>query len=155
MSLSESKYESILLIPCSGSEYNGELARRVAIKLNENSPISSKSSMFCSTIFIKNLLLKKEKLIEITRNNLESNFIVAIDGCKTSCESLILNNVGIKPDMIIHVDDFIPKERLNFNDLNAFKDRAHLSDIKEEHISKIIQVILDKLNKRIREEKAN
>jgi uncharacterized metal-binding protein len=144
----EIEQEDIVLIACSGSEYNGELARRVAIRLNEKSSISSMSSMFCSTIFLKNVLLQKEKMVEITKDNLDSKFIVVIEGCKTSCESLILKSQEIDPDMIIHVDQIVPKEKLNFNDLEAFKKRKQLTELKKEDINKVTDYILDKLRKK-------
>ncbi|MFW5895541.1 MAG: putative zinc-binding protein [archaeon] len=141
-------FDNIILIPCSGSEYNGELARQVAIRLNEKSPISKKSSMLCSTTFLKNILLKKEVFVDITKNNLNSSFVIVIEGCKSTCKSLILRHIGIKPDMIIHIDQIVPKERLDLSNLEAFKNRPRLSDIKEEDISKVIDKIMKKLKKK-------
>jgi len=138
-------FENILLAPCSGAEYHGELARQVAIKLSEKSVISTQASMFCSTIFFKNILFENERLLENTKNRLQSSYLIIIEGCKTSCESLIFKNIGIQPDMIIHVEQIVPKEKINFNDIEAFKNRSKLSQIKEDDINNVAKHILDKL----------
>lgn len=148
MSEERTKKENIILIPCSGAEYNGELARQIAIRLNENSQISLMSSMHCSTIFLKNILLKKEQMVEITKNHLKSSFIIIIDGCKTSCANVIFQFLDIEPDLVVHVDDFVPKERINLNDIEAFKNRPRLSKIKEEDIKKISDFIINQLKER-------
>lgn len=133
------------MIPCSGSEYNGELGRQVAIYLNNKSPISSFSSEFCTTILLKNVLLKKDRLVEITLNNLKSSFVIIIDGCKTSCASEIFKTLGITADLVVRIDDFVPKEEINLNDMEAFKKRRRISDVKQEDIEKIANFILEKL----------
>ena len=147
MSRKEIQGENIVLIPCSGSEYNGELARQVAIRLAEKSEIASISSMTCSTIFLKNVLLGKEKLVEITKNNLEHSFIIIINGCNTACASVIYNHLKIVPDLIISVQDIIPKQRMNLNDLSTFKKLPKLSEIKKEDIRKILEFILQELER--------
>ena len=141
----DEKLENIVLVPCSGSEYHGELARQVAIRLAEKSLISTISSMSCSTIFLKNVLLKKDRLVEITKNNLKQSFIVMINGCNTACASEIYSNLKIKPDLIISVQDIIPKQRMNLNDLNTFRNLPKLSEVKEEDISKVLEYVLQKL----------
>lgn len=140
--------ENIILIPCSGSEYHGELARQVAIRLAESSKISSISSMTCSTIFLKNVLLEKEQLVEITRNHLKHSFIIIINGCSTACASAIYTHLDIVPELIISVQDIIPKQRMNLNDLNTFKNLLKLSEIKEEDIDKVIEFIFKELSKK-------
>jgi len=148
LSTNDIKKEHVVLIPCSGAEYNGELARQVAIRLKENSKISSISSMHCSTIFFKNVLLKNEQLVEITKNHLKSCFLVIIDGCKTSCADSIFQTLDIKPDLLIHIDDFVPKGRINLNDIEAFKNRPQLSKINEEDIKKIADFVMTQLKER-------
>ena len=145
MSKKEIKAENIVLIPCSGSEYHGELARQVAIRLAEKSKIASISSMTCSTIFLKNVLLEKEKLVEITKNHLEHSFIIIINGCNTACTSVIYKHLDIVPDLIISVQDVIPKQRMNLNDLNTFKNLPKLSEIKDEDIRKVVEFALQEL----------
>ena len=147
MSKKEIQAENIILIPCSGSEYHGELARQVAIRLAEKSKIASISSMTCSTIFLKNVLLEKEKLVEITKNHLEHSFIIIINGCNTACTSVMYKHLDIVPDLIISVQDVIPKQRMNLNDLNTFKNLPKLSEIKEEDIRKVIEFVLQELKK--------
>ena len=147
MSKKEIKGENIVLIPCSGSEYHGELARQVAIRLAEKSKIASISSMTCSTIFFKNVLLEKEKLVEITKNHLEHSFIIIINGCNTACTSVIYKHLDIVPDLIFSVQDIIPKQHMNLNDLNTFKNLPKLSEIKEEDIRKVLEFVLQKLKK--------
>ena len=145
MSKKEIKAENIVLIPCSGSEYHGELARQVVIRLAEKSKIASISSMTCSTIFFKNVLLEKEKLVEITKNHLEHSFIIIINGCNTACTSVIYKHLDIVPDLIISVQDVIPKQRMNLNDLNTFKNLPKLSEIKDEDIRKVVEFVLQEL----------
>ncbi|MFO8018426.1 MAG: putative zinc-binding protein [Promethearchaeia archaeon] len=140
--------DNIVLIPCSGSEYNGELARQVAIRLNDEGVISKNSSMLCSTTFLKNILLEKQSLVDITKNNLKSSFLIVIEGCKSSCKSLILKQLGINPDMIFHVDQIVPKERLNLSDLEVFKNRPRLSNIKKDDISKMVDYIIKSLKEK-------
>ena len=147
MDNSTEKFNNIILIPCSGSEYHGELARQVAIRLTEKSKISSLASMTCSTIFLKNILLKKEQIVEITKNHLKHSFLIMINGCNTSCASQIYEHLGITPDLIISVQDIIPKQRLNLNDLESFKDKNKLSEIKEEDIEKVIDYVMDEIKK--------
>ena len=110
--------DNIIITPCSGAEYNGELARQVAIKLSENSEISSISSMHCSTIFLKNILLKNDILVQITKEHLKSSFSVIIDGCRISCVKTIFNFLELEPDLVIYVDEVVPKQKLNINDQN-------------------------------------
>jgi uncharacterized metal-binding protein len=141
------KFENIILIPCSGSEYHGELARQVAIQISEKSRISSFASMTCSTIFLKNVLLRKDHLVEISKNHLKNSFLILINGCNTACMSQIYDKIGIKPDLIISVQDIIPKERINLNDLNAFKNKNKLSEIKAGDIKKLIEHIFNELKK--------
>lgn len=141
------KFQNIILIPCSGSEYHGELARQVAIRLAEKSNISSMSSMTCSTIFLKNILLGKNQLVEITKNHLKRSFVIMINGCNTACVSQIYEHIDTSPDLIISVQDIIPKRRLNLNDLRTFKDMPKLSEIKEDDINKVIKHILKELTK--------
>jgi uncharacterized metal-binding protein len=139
--------ENIVLIPCSGAEYHGELARQVAIRIAEKSKISSISSMSCSTIFFKNVLLGKEQLVDITKNHLKHSFIIIINGCNTACASVIYEYLDNVPDLIISVQDVIPKQRMNLNDLNTFKNLPKLSEIKEGDIKKVIGHVFNELNK--------
>ena len=139
--------ENIVLIPCSGSEYHGELARQVVIRLAEKSKIATISSMTCSTIFLKNVLLEKQHLVEITKNHLKHSFIIIINGCNTACASVIYKHLDIVPDLIISVQEIIPKQRMNLNDLNTFKNLPKLSEIKEEDIRKVIELVLQDLKK--------
>jgi uncharacterized metal-binding protein len=139
--------ENIVLIPCSGSEYHGELARQVAIRLAEESKIASISSMTCSTIFLKNVLLEKQQLVEITKNHLKHSFIIFINGCNTACASVIYKHLEIVPDLIISVQAIIPKQHMNLNDLNTFKNLPKLSEIKEEDIRKVLEFVLQDLQK--------
>ena len=148
MGKKEIKTENIVLIPCSGSEYHGELARQVAIRLAERSKIASISSMTCSTIFFKNVLLEKENLVEITKNHLEHSFIIIINGCNTACTSVIYKHLDIQPDLIISIQDIIPKHRMNLNDLNTFKNLPKLSEIKQEDIRKVAEFALQELKKK-------
>ena len=141
------KFENIILIPCSGSEYHGELARQVAIQIAEKSRISNLASMTCSTIFLKNVLLRKDHMVEISKNHLENSFLIMINGCNTACMSQIYDYIGIKPDLIISVQDIIPKERINLNDLNAFKNKNKLSEIKEADIKRVIDHVFNELKK--------
>ena len=147
MSIKEIQVENIVLIPCSGSEYHGELARQVAIRLAEKSKIASISSMTCSTIFLKNVLLEKEQLVEITKNHLKHSFIIIINGCNTACASVIYKHLDIVPDLIVSVQDIIPKQRMKLNDLNTFKNLPKLSEIKEEDIRKVLEFVLQELKK--------
>ena len=141
----DEKFENIIFVPCSGSEYHGELARQVAIQLTENSSISSLASMTCTTILLKNVLLEKGHIVEITKDHLKHSFLVMINGCNTACASQIYEHLGIKPDLIISIQDIIPKQRINLNDINSFKNRNKLSEIKEEDIKKVLEHILNEL----------
>lgn len=145
MSETEKAEQNIIIIPCSGGEYNGELARQVAIRLSENSEISTFSSMFCSTIFLKNILLKKDRLVEITTNHLKASFIVVIDGCGTSCITTILKDLNIVPNLVVHIDELVPKPKLNINDIDAFKNQPRLSNIKKDDIEKVTNLVFKKL----------
>jgi len=145
LSKKEIQVENIVLIPCSGSEYHGELARQVAIRLAEKSEIASISSMTCSTIFLKNVLLENHQLVEITKNHLKQSFIIIINGCKTACTSVIYKHLDIVPDLIISVQDVIPKQRMNLNDLNTFRNLPKLSEIKDEDIRKVVEFVLQEL----------
>ncbi len=147
MSKKDIQAENIILIPCSGSEYHGELARQVAIRLAEKSKIAIISSLTCSTIFLKNVLLEKEQLVEITKNHLKHSFIIIINGCNTACASVIYEHLDIVPDLIISVQDIIPKQHMNLNDLNTFKNLPKLSEIKEEDIKMVIEFVLQELQK--------
>ena len=141
------KFENIILIPCSGSEYHGELARQVAIQIAEKSGISNLASMTCSTIFLKNVLLRKDQMVQISKNHLENSFLIMINGCNTACMSQIYDYIGVKPDLIISVQDIIPKERINLNDLNTFKNKNKLSEIKEGDINKVVDYVFTELKK--------
>ena len=141
------KFENIILIPCSGSEYHGELARQVAIQIAEKSRISNLASMTCSTIFLKNVLLRKDQMVQISKNHLENSFLIMINGCNTACMSQIYDYIGVKPDLIISVQDIIPKERINLNDFNTFKNKNKLSEIKEGDINKVIEYVFTELKK--------
>jgi len=140
--------DNIIITPCSGAEYNGELARQVAIKLSENSEISSISSMHCSTIFLKNILLKNDILVQITKEHLKSSFSVIIDGCRISCVKTIFNFLELEPGLVIYVDEVVPKQKLNINDLEAFKNLPRLSNIKKEDINKVTNLITEKLKEK-------
>jgi uncharacterized metal-binding protein len=139
--------ENIVLIPCSGSEYHGELARQVAIRIAEKSKISSMASMSCSTIFFKNVLLGKEQLVEITKNHLKNSFVIFINGCNTSCTTKIYEFLDVVPDLVISVQTIVPKQQLNLNDITTFKSIPKISAIKEEDIEKVIEYILKELTK--------
>jgi len=147
LSKNEIQAKNIVLIPCSGSEYHGELARQVAIRLAEKSRIASISSMTCSTIFLKNILLGKDNLVEITKNHLKQSFLIIINGCNTACASVIYKHLDIAPDMIISINDIIPKQRMNLNDLNTFKNLPKLSEIKEEDVKKVLEFVFQELKK--------
>jgi uncharacterized metal-binding protein len=147
LSKNEIQAKNIVLIPCSGAEYHGELARQVAIRLAEKSKIAFISSMTCSTIFLKNVLLEKQQLVEITKNHLKHSFIIIINGCNTACTSAIYEYLGIVPDLIISVQDIIPKQHINLNDLDTFKNLPKLSEIKEEDITNVSEFVLQELKK--------
>lgn len=152
MSLIKDKNEDIVLIPCSGVEYHGELARQVAIYLDEKSTISTISSLTCMTIFLKNVLIKKESMVEITKNHLKHSYIIIINGCRTACPSEIYSYLGIVPDLIISVQDIIPKHHLNLNDLKDFKNAPKLSGITKEDIKKVSDYILNELYEQLNNE---
>lgn len=116
--------------------------------IDGKSKISTISSMACSTIFLKNVLLEKEQLVEITKNHLKHSFIIIINGCNTACASVIYKHLDIAPDLIISVQDIIPKQRINLNDLNTFKNLPKLSEIKGEDIRKVIEFVLQYLKKK-------
>jgi uncharacterized metal-binding protein len=140
--------DNIVLIPCSGTEYHGELARQVAIRIAEKSKISSITSVSCSTIFFKNILLGKEQLVEISKNHLKNSFVIFINGCNTSCTTKIYEFLDIFPDLVISTQTIVPKQQLNLNDLATFKNRPKLSEIKEDDIEKVIEYIFKELSKR-------
>ena len=139
------KKENIILIPCSGSEYHGELARQVTIQLIENSRISSLASMTCTTILLKNVLLEKDHMVEITKDHLKHSFLVMINGCNSACASQIYEYLGIKPDLIISIQDIIPKQRIDLSDINSLKNRNKLSEIKEEDVKKVMNHVFNEL----------
>jgi uncharacterized metal-binding protein len=85
--------KKIILIPCSGAGYNGELARQAAIQLTENSTIADKSLMLCFTIFLRYGLLKEDQSFKNMSEYLKSNFIVVIDGCSGGCALKILKKL--------------------------------------------------------------
>lgn len=140
--------KNIILIPCSGSEYNGELARKIALNLDVNDSISNFSEFFCSTFFLRNYLLKKENLFEMTKQRLFSNYIIVIDGCRTSCMVQILKALDIKPDLVINLQQFVPKPDLDLNDPNAFQKIPKANDVNHEEVEKISNYILDKLREK-------
>lgn len=70
-----------------------------------------------------------------------------INGCNTGCMSQIYDYIGVNPDLIISVQDIIPKERINLNDLNTFKNKNKLSEIKEGDIKKVIDNVFNELKK--------
>jgi len=49
--------------------------------------------------------------------------------------------------LIFPVQDIIPKQCMNLNDLNTFKNLPKLSEIKEEDIRKVIEFVLQELKK--------
>ena len=102
--------------------------------------------MTCSTIFLKNVLLGKDRLVEITKNHLKHSFILIINGCKTACASAIYEYLEIIPDLVISVQDIIPKQRMNLNDLEAFKNTPKLSEIEAEDIERVENYALNKLH---------
>jgi len=103
--------------------------------------------MTCSTIFLKNILLGKDNLVEITKNHLKQSFLIIINGCNTACASVIYKHLDIAPDMIISINDIIPKQRMNLNDLNTFKNLPKLSEIKEEDVKKVLEFVFQELKK--------
>jgi len=131
----------IIFIPCPGSEYNGELARRAAIQLSEVSTIADKSSMFCLTIFLRNNLLK-ESSFEYMKTELTSNYIILIDGCNKACTFKILKHFEIKPHLVINLNKIIPKPKINLNDIQTFKNLPRMSDLRQEDINKVINYVL-------------
>ena len=148
MSEIQEKLNNIVLIPCSGSEYHGELARQVAIRLAEKSKISPLSSISCTTILLKNVLLQKQNMVDITKNHLMNSFLIIINGCYTACASQIYEQLGIKPDLLISVQEIIPKQHINLNDINTFKNKKKLSELDEEDVKKVVEHIFDKLKER-------
>ncbi|MHA1266976.1 MAG: putative zinc-binding protein [Candidatus Helarchaeota archaeon] len=139
---------NILFIPCSGAEYNGELARHVVIQLSEISPIAEISSVLCLTIFLKYHLLNKERLFEIMKKNIASNFSVVIDGCSGSCALHLLKTLDVKPDLVINLRKLVPKPTINFNDLQAFLNQPRMSNLKQEDIEKVTTYVLNQLSER-------
>lgn len=142
--------KDIKLIACSGAEYNGELARQVAIELSENSSIADTTSMFCLTIFLRNILLNEEQIIKITKDQLSSSFIVVVDGCTGLCALKILKHLGIKADLIVNVQQLVPKPKINFSDIESFKNRPRMHNVKKEDVEKVSNHII----KRLKEMKA-
>jgi uncharacterized metal-binding protein len=104
--------------------------------------------MTCSTIFLKNVLMGKENLVEITKNHLNNSFIIIINGCNSSCASKIYRYFEIEPDLVISFQDIIPKPHLNLNNLNTFKILPKVSDVKNVDIDLVIKYILEELQKR-------
>ncbi len=139
--------KGIIFVPCSGGDYNGELARHVAIHLSETSAIADKSSMLCFTIFLRNNLLR-EPSFEFMKKDLTSNYIVLIDGCSGACAFKILKHLEIKPDLVINLNKLIPKPKINLNDLQAFKNRPRMSNLRQEDISKVMHYILLQLQEK-------
>ncbi|MHA1251143.1 MAG: putative zinc-binding protein [Candidatus Helarchaeota archaeon] len=134
----------IIFVPCSGSEYNGELARHIAIKLSEKSPIADMSSMLCFTILLRTNLLE-EPSFEIMKNDLTSNYIVVIDGCSGACAFKILKHLKITPDLVINLNKLVPKSKINLNDPQAFINRPRMSNLRQEDIDKVTHYILNQL----------
>ncbi|MHA1800080.1 MAG: putative zinc-binding protein [Candidatus Helarchaeota archaeon] len=138
-------HDDIILIPCSGAEYNGELARQVAITLSEKSVIADHTSTLCLTIFMKHILLNENRLLEITKKKMEQSRVVIIDGCSGACVFKIFKNLNIKVDLVINLRKLFPKKTMNFRDIKAFLARPKMSDVKQEDIDKAIEYILNKL----------
>lgn len=134
-------------IACSGADYNGELARQVAIRLCENSPIQDNSSLFCFTIFLKNCMLKDKKAFETMKQQLTSSSIIVIDGCSGGCVFKLLNFLKIKPDLVINLQKLVPKEKINPNDISSFK-RPNLAHVREEDIEKVSNYIMEQLKEK-------
>jgi len=137
--------KSVIFIPCSGAEYNGELARQAAIRLSEKSSIAKNCSVLCLTITLKYFILKKEQYFNIMKNNITSNFSVIIDGCSGACAFQIFRKLDIKPDLVINVNKIVPKKILNLKDINELTQISQMSNIKEKDIEKVCDYILQKL----------
>ncbi|MHA1300490.1 MAG: putative zinc-binding protein [Candidatus Helarchaeota archaeon] len=139
------KMREIEIIACSGAEYNGEIARQVAIILSEKSSIADRTTMLCLTIFLRNFLLKEEKMFNMTKEELKSSYLMVIDGCSGACIFKILKSLDIKPDLVVNLNKLIPKPKINFNSIEAFRNRPRMSTIKKEHVDKVVNYIMGKL----------
>ena len=147
--MSESiRVKKIILIPCSGAGYNGELARQAAIQLTENSPIADKSLMLCFTIFLRYGLLKEDQSFKNMSEYLKSSFIVVIDGCSGGCALKILKNFDLKPDLVVNLNKLIPKKMLDLNAIQNPCDIPRLSNIKKEDLEKVSNFIMDQLKEK-------
>jgi len=147
--MSESiRVKKIILIPCSGAGYNGELARQAAIQLTENSPIADKSLMLCFTIFLRYGLLKEDQSFKNTSEYLKSSFIVVIDGCSGGCALKILKNFDLKPNLVVNLNKLIPKKMLDLNAIQNPCDIPRLSNIKKEDLEKVSNFIMDQLKEK-------
>jgi len=138
----------IKIIPCSGAEYNGELARQVAIRLCEKGPIAHHSTMLCFTIFLRTLLSNPERVPEIIKNQLSSSSVIVIEGCKGSCVLKILkilNSADFKPDLQINIEKLIPKKIMNYKKSNSIENPFRLSNIKNEDIEMVSNSIIEQL----------
>ncbi|NHI91066.1 MAG: hypothetical protein EAX96_01100 [Candidatus Lokiarchaeota archaeon] len=141
----QKKYERISLIPCSGADYNGELARQAAIKLSEDSPISEFSNMLCFTIFLRYNLLKEDQMASLMKTNLLSTYIVVIDGCSGACAFRILKGLDIEPNLVVNLQKLVPKEVVSPKNVKSILTHRSLNKIKEEDIKKVTNYILKKL----------
>jgi len=147
--MSESiRVKKIILIPCSGAGYNGELARQAAIQLTENSPIADKSLMLCFTIFLRYGLLKEDQSFKNMSEYLKSSFIVVIDGCSGGCALKILKNFDLKPNLVVNLNKLIPKKMLDLNAIQNPCDIPRLSNIKKEDLEKVSNFIMDQLKEK-------
>ncbi|MHC1591003.1 MAG: putative zinc-binding protein, partial [Candidatus Helarchaeales archaeon] len=137
------KYDKITFIPCSGAEYNGELARKVAIELSEKSPIADFSSVFCMTIFLKYNLLKEERMAEMMKNGLTSGFIVIIDGCSGACAFKIFKHLNIKPNLVVNLRKLIPKKHVDLSNIKAILKQNLMTEIREVDVQKVKNHVLE------------
>ena len=142
---------NIKIIPCSGAEYNGELSRQVAIRLCENGPIANHSTMLCFTIFLRTILSNPEKATEIIKNQLSSNFVIVIEGCKGSCVLKILkllNSTEFKPDLHINIEKSVPKKIIDYKKIRATENIPRLSNLRIEDIDQVSNSIIKQLKEK-------
>jgi len=138
----------IKIIPCSGAEYNGELARQVAIRLYEKGPIAHHSSMLCFTIFLRTLLSNPQRAPEIIKTQLSSSPVIVIEGCNGSCVLKILkilNSADFKPDLQINVEKLVPKKIIDHKNGSSIENPFRISNIKNEDIEIVSSSIVEQL----------
>jgi len=132
------KKKKIMIVPCSGANMTGEIARRASVVVCEETR-SDVAGLMSITSTAKAMIYGDGNTLHHLLRLLKGQKVICVEGCDYACSRGILEFAGVKPDFSLDVGVLLGKTGYS------------LKKITEDNVNKTVEAIerlVDELNKK-------